>query len=229
MLTPKIFQERLRVHGFNIGSTGADGIWGPSTERATEAWFDTGVDLEANPVTPEPGNEDLLAAGWLPDCDMDRVIVHWTAGSYVVSPVDKEHYHFIVGGDLKVYRGDNSIKANVSTSDADGYAAHTRGCNSRSIGISAACMLNAVESPFNAGKYPLMEGQWLVLASIAAQCCKRYGIVVSSKTVLQHGEVEKNLGIPQNGKWDINKLPWLPGLTPVEVHEKFRSAVRARM
>jgi len=143
---------------------------------------------------------------------MQRVIVHWTAGSYTVSSTDRESYHIIVGGDGQLVRGDNSIKANVSTSDSDGYAAHTKNCNSGSIGISAACMAGAIESPFNAGGYPLRQVQWDTLAAVAADLCRSYSIEVSPTTVLQHGEVQANLGIAQSGKWDINVLPWDPAL-----------------
>jgi N-acetyl-anhydromuramyl-L-alanine amidase AmpD len=155
---------------------------------------------------------------------MERIIVHWTAGSYVVSATDREHYHIIVGGDGGLVRGDKSIEANVSTSDNDGYAAHTKSCNSGSIGISAACMAGAVESPFKPGSYPLLQSQWEVLAAVAADLAAAYGIEVTASTVLQHGEVQANLGIPQDGKWDIMVLPWAPTL---DAGEAFRDAVRS--
>lgn len=227
MLTPKTLQSLLISHGFKIGSAGADGIWGPSTERAVDQWFSTGIDLHASSPTPPIQGDDIIPESWMPVCVMRRIIVHWSAGGYEVSSVDKEHYHFIVDGAGNVVRGNNSILANVSTSDADGYAAHTQGCNTQSIGIAAACMLNAVESPFNAGKYPLREVQWEKLIAIAACLCRNYSIPVTPKTVLQHGEVQKNLGIAQKQKWDINKLPWAPGMTPDQVHNAFRVGVAA--
>jgi len=160
---------------------------------------------------------------------MKTIVIHWTAGSYSVSATDKEHYHIITDSGGKLYRGDYSIKANVSTSDGDGYAAHTNQYNTKSIGISAACMAGAVESPFNPGAYPLLQVQWLTLAQMAAELCRKYGIGVKSTTVLQHGEVQKNLGVPQSGKWDICKLPWAPNLSSVEVCNQFRSEVSRRL
>jgi hypothetical protein len=47
----------------------------------------------------------------------------------------KEHYHFIIEGDGTVIKGDHDISDNVSTADDD-YAAHTRACNTGSIGVS---------------------------------------------------------------------------------------------
>lgn len=168
----------------------------------------------------------------LPDCKMSRVIIHWTGGGYLVSPHDKECYHYIVGyadGRLQVVQGDNSIKANVSTNDADGYAAHVKGFNTGSIGIAAACMADATESPFNVGPYPLTQEQWLLLAVGAAEMCKKYNIAVTPQTVLQHGEVEENCGKPQDGKWDICKLPWQPSWSKYQVGDAFRTEVSRRL
>lgn len=225
-LTPVDFQKLLIDNGFGLPKYGADGDWGGETADACETWFGTGRDL-ANPppVPPEPD----VPADWTPACDMDRVIVHWTAGGYTVSATDREHYHFIVDGNLVWVRGDYSIKANVSTSDADGYAAHTKSFNTKSIGIAAACMAGAIESPFSAGKYPLLEEQWLGLAAGAAYLCRKYGIPVTPTTVLQHGEVQKNCGVPQENKWDIMKLPWAPTWTPENVGNAFRSEVSRRL
>lgn len=168
----------------------------------------------------------------LPDCKMSRVIIHWTAGSYEISKTDREHYHYIVGyenGKLQVVQGDYSIKANVSTSDGDGYAAHVNQFNTGSIGIAAACMAGAIENPFNPGAYPLTQEQWLILAVGAAALCNKYKIEVTPQTVLQHGEVEKNCGVPQKGKWDICKLPWQPSWTTEQVGIDFRTKVMQRL
>jgi N-acetyl-anhydromuramyl-L-alanine amidase AmpD len=161
----------------------------------------------------------------MPDCDMDKIIVHWTAGAYACSAVDKEHYHIIVDGDGKLWRGDKSIKANVSTSDNDGYAAHTKNCNTKSIGVSACCMANAVESPFNPGNYPLKPIQWDTLAEVVAELATKYNIKCTPTTIMQHGEVQDNLGIAQDGKWDIMKLPWDTSLSGEDVGEQFRDKV----
>jgi Negative regulator of beta-lactamase expression len=224
MWTPTEFQKRLMEHGYSLPQYGADGYWGDETDAACQRWFRDGTDLESE--TPPPPEDGIVPEDWMPSCEMERVIVHWTAGSYVVSSTDKEHYHIIVGGDGLLVRGDNSIKANVSTSDSDGYAAHTKSCNSGSIGISAACMAGAVESPFNPGSYPLLMVQWETLVAVTADLCRKYGIDVTPKTVLQHGEVQENLGIAQSGKWDINKLPWNPNAA---AGDEFRRLVSERI
>ncbi len=156
---------------------------------------------------------------------MKRVIVHWTADDYATGAIDLAHYHILVRFDSTLVRGIHEISDNIYTSDGD-YAAHTRGCNSGSIGISADCMQGAIESPFNPGPYPLLKTQWLTLARVAAELCRFYRIPITSKTVLQHGEVQRQLGIRQLGKWDICKLPWVPQMASEAVCEAFRDEVR---
>lgn len=227
-LTPIDLQELLIEHGFDLPRYGADGDWGQESESACDDWFESGDDLAIEAV-PAPPPEGIVPLEWMPDCAMDRIIIHWTAGSYACSETDKEHYHIIVDGNGKLWRGDNSITANVSTNDNDGYAAHTKSCNTKSIGISACCMAGAIESPFNAGAYPLKQSQWESLVAVAADLCEKYDIPVTPSTVLQHGEVEETLGIVQSGKWDINKLPWSVNTPPNEVGDLFRSLVSERL
>jgi N-acetyl-anhydromuramyl-L-alanine amidase AmpD len=160
----------------------------------------------------------------MPDCEMKRIICHWTAGEYKASDHDKECYHILIEKDGNLVRGDLSIADNVSTAD-EIYAHHTKGCNTKSIGITVCCMANAVERPFNAGLCPMTEQQWELLAEVAAELARRYRIPVTPQTILGHGEVERILNIDQNGKWDPMVLPWNPTMSKVEVGKLFREQV----
>lgn len=151
----------------------------------------------------------IVPKEWMPFCKMKRVICHWTAGAHTASGVDKEHYHIIVEGSGRLVRGDHSISDNVNTADDD-YAAHTRGCNTGSIGVSMCCMAGAQESPFKAGRFPMKEVQWERMVQAVADLCKEYKIAVTPQTVLSHAEVQGTLGIPQRGKWDFTILPFEP-------------------
>lgn len=166
--------------------------------------------------------------GWLSDVTMKRVICHWTAGSYDASENDLDHYHIIIDGNGTIHRGEHTIADNLSTSDGD-YAAHTRGLNRYSIGVSMCCMAGAKESPFDAGKYPMKKVQWEAMIDIVAQLCKHYAIPVTSTTVLGHGEVQKNVGVTQRGKWDPLKLPFDSGLNKDAVGKKLRVEVQAKL
>lgn len=217
-------QIKLQNKGYYQGTV--DNLWGPLTRKAMEAWGPSGTDLDAPTLPPEPGN--VIPSMWLPVCQMKRVVVHWTAGGPNVSSVDKEHYHIIVDQENKLHKGDESIADNVSTSDGD-YAAHTRNLNTGSIGIALTGMLNAVQSPFNPGPYPIKLEQWRIAARAVAELIHFYKIPLTPETVLQHGEVQKTLGVPQAGKWDIMALPWDPTLSPSQVANLFRAEVRKHL
>ena len=215
------WQEALNRAGFNIAS---DGDFGPKTLEASLS------SLHGAPPPPPDEIPHELPGDWLPKSSkMKRVIAHWTAGSYAVSPTDREHYHFIWDGDGHVVRGDNSVKDNESTADKD-YAAHTKDCNTGSIGVSLACMSGAIENPFYPGPYPMTRRQWDGMCRGIAQICATYDIAVTPETVLSHGEVQGNLGIKQNGKWDYTRIAWEPtvyGATPCG--NLLRSHVKALM
>ncbi|MFN3652211.1 MAG: N-acetylmuramoyl-L-alanine amidase [Armatimonadota bacterium] len=171
----------------------------------------------------------LVPLTWMPPAAMSRVIIHWTGGDYHANGLDREHYHLLIEGDGKLVRGDEPITANVSTRDRDGYAAHTRGCNTGSIGVTVCCMRGALESPRRFGSYPMTREQWEAMAVAVADLCDRYEIPVGPRTVLGHGEVERILKIDQNGKWDPLSLPWAPDVPSAKVGDVFRSAVSAAL
>lgn len=160
---------------------------------------------------------------------MRRIIIHWSAGGYTPSALDKKHYHFIVAGDGTIAHGDKKPEANLDTSDGN-YAAHTRGTNTGAIGVAFAAMRGAVESPFDHGPDPITPAQVAAMADLCADLCEAYGIPVSRETVLTHSEVQPTLGIKQRGKWDVN---WLPGMTkpgrPVTVGDALRALIRDQM
>jgi hypothetical protein len=170
----------------------------------------------------------IVPAGWMPRSPMKRIITHWTAGAYEASDNDQEHYHILVEGDGSLVRGEHSIPDNVNTGDGD-YAAHTRGCNTGSIGVAVCCMAGAIQSPFRPGRFPMRPEQYDVLATVVADLCEAYSIPVTPKTVLGHGEVQRILGIPQSGKWDPMTLPWEPGKSPGRVGDEFRKRVQQKL
>ena len=132
---------------------------------------------------------------------MKRIIIHWSAGTYTVSHIDKEHYHFIVDKDGRVHRGDLKPEDNLSISDGI-YAAHTKGANAGAIGVAVAAMADA-QGPGKLGKYPITKAQFDGLIKEVSRLAKQYKIPNSRSTILTHAEVQDTLGIRQNGKIDI--------------------------
>jgi len=168
-----------------------------------------------------------LPADWMPKVRMDRIILHWTAGGHKANAVDRKHYHVIFNDDGAAVRGNRSIADNVPP--LKNYAAHTRGCNSYSIGLSVACMAGAKEGG-TLGTAPMTRTQFEAMCRAAALLCQRYGIPVTPKTVLWHAEVQGTLGIPQAGKWDATVLPFEPKVRGARaVGDYTRDVIRAFM
>ncbi|MBB3743926.1 hypothetical protein FHX10_003425 [Rhizobium sp. BK591] len=167
-----------------------------------------------------------LPLDWLQPVRMSRIILHWSAGGWKASDLDKQHYHIIVESDGNVVQGNHTIADNVGTADGD-YAAHTKNCNTGSIGVSMACMAGAIESPFSAGKFPMTETQWNRAMEVIAHLANFYEIPVTDKTILSHAEVQKTLGIQQNGKWDVSRLPFDPKIVGAKAcGDKMRATVQ---
>lgn len=143
---------------------------------------------------------------------MKRIILHWTAGSYNVSGIDVQHYHYIIDGDGMVVIGLHKPEANLAQPLVSGkYAAHTLNCNTGSIGVALAGMSGAKENG-DYGKYPLKKEQFDTLYTVLGDLCLHYDIPVTRKTLLSHAEVQTELRITQKGKWDISVIPHKPEL-----------------
>ncbi|MGK9086503.1 N-acetylmuramoyl-L-alanine amidase [Brucella intermedia] len=187
------------------------------------------VDALPEPKVTNGFSVHIIPPTWLADTKMQRIILHWTAGTSKASAKDKDHYHILIEGDGTPVKGNYSIKANEAPISSS-YAAHTFQCNSGSIGLALCGMGNSTENPFDAGKYPITPLQWDVAIDAAADLCRHYLIPVTPTTVLSHAEVQDVLGIKQRGKWDVSILPFNLSLnTATKVGDAFRAAVQARI
>ena len=154
----------------------------------------------------------------LPAGDLRSISLHWTAGDYAtVYPA----YHFCVSGarDPLVHHT-HDLRENMRDVRADPslpYAAHTRGRNSWSIGISVAAMHDATPADF--GAFPLTEPQLEALCRVAAVLARFYGIDVAA--VRTHAEAALADGYFGAGsdevRWDIARLR--PAPEPLEPGE----------
>ena len=192
--------------------------------RGNRAYFSG----EGTPLVVAPAIASTLGSilpdDWKPKADMKRIILHWTGGSYQAGD-KRPHYHIYIEGDGNIVRGKFSIKANEKIVKSK-YAAHTLNTNTKSIGISVCCMHKAKEKPFKGGKFPFKKVQWEQMVRVVAELCEAYDIEPNSKTVLGHGEVEKNLGIKQKQKWDPMVIPWDLGKSFEQVGDQFRKDVK---
>lgn len=218
-------QETLISLGYSVGPAGTDGKWGKGTEAGINAAL---ADLQKwkPEAISQPGRTPAVKAAdfglpsfmdSVPVAPMRRIHIHWTAGAYVASEVDREHYHFIVEEDCDIVRGEHPVPQNMPPLIEGQYAAHTRAANSYAIGVSMCCMAGAVEGRSN-GKFPMTKRQFDQMIKLVAFLSLKYGISVTDKTILTHAEVQPNLGVKQAGKWDITVLPFNPdyvGARPV--------------
>ena len=152
----------------------------------------------------------ILDPAWLSPVAMERIIAHWTAGTYDISDNDCGHYHFLIDKDGVGHKGANPVSGNAREGASGLVTSHTKNCNTGSIGISVAAMGDAQESPFDPGPWPITKIQFLALAVACAELCEAYAIPPEETTLLMHGEVQEVLGIAQSGKWDIGRLPFAP-------------------
>jgi len=234
-MTTADIQRALVALGYNIGNTGpkrngVDGMLGGRTSAALKAFqasrglAQTGMPNAltlialAAPVPVLTTSARPLARivdpAWMPSARVSRVIAHWTAGTHNASANDRAHYHLLIEADGTLVRGIPTIDLNSEPSAKKGYAAHTLGCNTGSIGVSLCCMggNDVRENPFNAGRWPMTRVQWDRLAMVIADLCDRYAISVSPQTVLSHAEVQGTLKKPQRGKWDFTRLAFDPSV-----------------
>jgi hypothetical protein len=173
---------------------------------------------------------ETIPAAWMPDADMRRIHVHWTAGRHKANATDRKSYHVLIEGDGHVLRGDTPISANDPARRRPGekQASHTLNANSHAIGVSMCAMFGARERPLDPGPAPLTPVQWAKMIEVVATLARRYGVAVTPETVLTHAEVQRNLNIPQRNKWDITVLPFDPGTVGAQaVGDRLRREVAA--
>lgn len=76
----------------------------------------------------------------------------------------------------------------------------------------------------------MTQEQWEKSFEVIADLAEHYGILVTNTTILTHAEVEKNLGVPQEGKWDITRLSFDSNLKGSrDVGNEMRAQVAALM
>ena len=164
---------------------------------------------------------------------MQRIVLHHTAGGLSPSAFDKQHYHRLIDGNGEVHAGLHPISANApgKVLRSGQYAAHTRGLNTGSIGVSMACMANAEwGSPRACKAFPTPVQVEAMIAEVA-RLCREYSIPVTRRTVLSHAEVQTTLGITQAGKWDFDYDPFgiLDSRDPVRIGDMLRDRISAAL
>ena len=155
---------------------------------------------------------------------LNKITIHWTAGTNYPNEHDKKCYHFLVDKDGKVINGVYRPEDNINCNDGK-YAQHCGGGNTGNIGISM-CGMAGFTSRANVGKYPITAKQFEACCKKVAELCLRYNILVSDKTVFTHMEFGKtHPNTTSAGKIDICYLPHQPQLKSNEIGNYIRNKV----
>lgn len=178
----------------------------------------------------------------------ERIICHWTAGGHLASDHDRCSYHYLIehhtrdpedpDDDVTRVISGVPVERNMRRlaglpsycCDAEhGYAAHTLGFNSGSVGVSLCGMRDATDyrpaRPVDPGSAPITARQVRSLIGTCASLLAEYDLEVSEETLFTHAEAEWLHDRPQRGKWDITWVPYRQDLGPREVGPWIREQV----
>ncbi len=152
----------------------------------------------------------------------NKIVFHWTAGTYHPNQTDYKHYHYLITDVGLVVQGDFTPEDNLNCTKSGTYAQGALGCNTGAIHI-AFCGMYGFESPDNVGLYSLKQKQCEAGFSLCADLCKQYDIKITEKKVFTHYEFEKRKG-RTGRKIDIICLPYTD-LKPDEIGNYIRHKV----
>ncbi len=157
---------------------------------------------------------------------LKRICIHWTAGIYYPTSIDRRHYHFMVDAMGNVVPGQHKEEENIPPLYYEQYAAHCGGGNYFAMGLGI-CGMVGYTGPKHIGRFPLLEKQCEAAWKFTAGKTKEYGIVITPETVYTHYEFGKaHPDSDSAGKVDISFLPYRPDLKPGEVGDYIRGKVR---
>ena len=156
---------------------------------------------------------------------MEKIIIHWTAGSYYPTEYEKLHYHFLVDKNGKIHNGKFKPEDNLICTKGT-YAAHTGGGNTKAIGV-AMCAMAGFKSAKECGSYPITPKQFEACMKFCAGLCEKYNIPINENTVMTHYEFGlKNPQTSSAGKIDIIFLPPYPWVISKDTGSFIRSKIK---
>lgn len=156
---------------------------------------------------------------------MKRIIIHWTAGLYFPTELEKNCYHFLIDKNGKVYEGKFKPENNLRCVSGH-YAAHTGGGNTGSIGVSL-CAMCGYKSPKSCGNYPITKKQFEAAMEFCAKLSIKYDIPVNPNTIMTHYEFGlKHPSTSSAGKIDISYIPPYPWVDKADSGKFIRSKIK---
>lgn len=156
---------------------------------------------------------------------MNRIIIHWTAGTYYPTEYEKKFYHFLIDKKGNIHKGVHKPSDNLNCADGN-YAAHTGGGNTASIGV-AMCAMHDFQNKNHLGNYPITKIQFESCMNLCAKLSDEYNIQVSPSNVMTHYEFgQNNPKTSSFGKIDIVYLPPYPWVGKDDIGSFIRTKIR---
>ena len=104
---------------------------------------------------------------------MNKIILHWTAGTNQPCSTDYEHYHYLINKDGVILKGKFTPEDNLNCNDGK-YAQHCGGGNTGAIGVSMCGMYVPKGVNIKDTKFPLTRIQCEAAFKLIAELCKKY-------------------------------------------------------
>lgn len=145
-----------------------------------------------------------------PPGDLRSIFLHWTGGDHAAVIAA---YHFCLSGAEDVFvHATCDLRANMRDlreGRPAGYAAHTEGRNSWSIGVAICAMADATPADF--GPAPLTAAQIDAACVVAARLAKAYAIPTAAIRTHAEAALEDGyFGCGPDERWDIARLAAAP-------------------
>ena len=157
---------------------------------------------------------------------MNKIILHWTAGTNQPCSTDYEHYHYLINKDGVILKGKFTPEDNLNCNDGK-YAQHCGGGNTGAIGVSMCGMYVPKGVNIKDTKFPLTRIQCEVAFKLIAELCKKYNIKITSQTVLTHYEFgQAHPKTSSYGKIDIVYLHPFPEINKKNMGDFIRNKIK---
>lgn len=145
--------------------------------------------------------EDLAKIASRSKWCIDRIYLHWSAGTYN-NP--SEDYHVNICADGSLLTDANSLNERKE---------HTWQRNSNTVGVSILCCAGAsctLDGVVTWGDYPPTQAQIEMMGKVVAVLCNNLGLAINNKNVMTHAEIAEvdgyALGQDSDCRWDLLKL-----------------------
>lgn len=156
---------------------------------------------------------------------MNKIILHWTAGTNQPCSTDYEHYHYLINKDGVILKGKFAPEDNLNCNNGK-YAQHCGGGNTGAIGVSMCGMYVPKGVNIKETKFPLTRIQCEATFKLVAELCKKYNIKITPQTVLTHYEFgQAHPKTSSYGKIDIVYLHPFPEIDKKNMGDFIRNKI----